>query len=248
MNILTIRDVTIGGQKPRIIAPIVEPDPAQIPARAQAVRASGADICEWRIDHFADGAATDAVCALAADVRDALGDMPLLITFRTREEGGAAAIAPEMYADLLRALCDRRAADLIDVEYMHPAAQGIIDHARRCGVATVASNHDFAATPPEAEIVDRLTRMAQMGADIAKIAVMPNSPADVLTLLQATHRAAETLPCPLITMAMGQTGMLSRIAGGTFGSACTFGSAGQASAPGQLPVSELRRMLDALYP
>ena len=51
---------------------------------------------------------------------------------------------------------------------------------------------------------------------------------------------------PLITMSMGALGMVSRVSGQVFGSAATFGSAGTASAPGQVPVVELRKMLATL--
>ena len=44
-------------------------------------------------------------------------------------------------------------------------------------------------------------------------------------------------------MSMGQLGMISRVTGQLFGSALTFGSAQQASAPGQLSVQVLRNYL-----
>ena len=79
--------------------------------------------------------------------------------------------------------------------------------------------------------------MQRLGADICKIATMPHSPADVLTLLDATRiMAEEHADRPLITMAMGALGIVSRVSGETFGSAATFGMAGTPSAPGQIPV------------
>lgn len=58
-------------------------------------------------------------------------------------------------------------------------------------------------TPAVAEIVKRLTSMVDYGADVAKMAVMPQSVEDVLTLLTATNIARQTLPQPVITMSMG---------------------------------------------
>ena len=84
-----------------------------------------------------------------------------------------------------------------------------VDLAHRHQVSVILSNHDFAATPKEEEILRRLHHMEDLGADIAKIAVMPQSAGDVLTLLSATHKASQSLSCPLITMSMKGTGLIS---------------------------------------
>lgn len=66
--------------------------------------------------------------------------------------------------------------------------------------------------------------------------------------MQATSDMAENFTeKPLISMAMGEEGMISRIAGENFGSCVTFGTVGEASAPGQLPLKELKRMMNALH-
>ena len=90
--------------------------------------------------------------------------------------------------------------------------------------------------------------MQQLGMDVAKMAVMPQSEKDVRMLLEATAEMKEQHPqTPVITMSMGKMGVLSRMAGELFGSALTFGTVGQASAPGQIPVKELRKILEMLH-
>ena len=90
--------------------------------------------------------------------------------------------------------------------------------------------------------------MQECGADLLKLAAMPKNPGDVLTLLSATWEMKEKYAGqPLITMSMGGTGLVSRLAGEVFGSALTFGSAKKASAPGQLEVIALRQILQALH-
>ena len=90
----------------------------------------------------------------------------------------------------------------------------------------------------------RLTKMQNLGADIAKIAVMPKKKEDVKKLLDATWEMQifhdET---PVVTMSMGDMGVISRVCGEFYGSSVTFGCIGQASAPGQLEVGILRQML-----
>ncbi len=170
----------------------------------------------------------------------------LLATCRTSNEGGEIAIDDETYADLTVALAESGAVDLVDVEYRRDraAVERIVAAAHARGVAVVASNHDFDATPPKDEIVARLCEMQELGADICKIAVMPRSTTDVLTLLDATRTMHEDhADRPLITMSMGGLGVVSRIAGQVFGSAATFGMVGTASAPGQVAAEELRSVL-----
>ena len=110
------------------------------------------------------------------------------------------------------------------------------------------SSHDFHKTPSFDEITGRLIGMKKLGADVAKLACMPKSAKDVLTLLSATEAIKSQYPDePLITMSMGRLGAISRISGECFGSSLTFGSAKKASAPGQLEVTTLHQILQALH-
>ena len=89
--------------------------------------------------------------------------------------------------------------------------------------------------------------MQTLGADIPKIALMPNCKKDVLTLLEATLEMSEQYADrPIITMSMAGTGVVSRLTGETFGSALTFGAASPASAPGQIGVHEVPQVLDII--
>ena len=140
-------------------------------------------------------------------------------------------------------------ADLIDVELMRDESvvRGLVEAAHRAGVAVVMSNHDFAATAPTEELVARMRRMQELDADILKIATMPFDAGDVLKLLTATWvMHSQYADRPLITMAMAGKGVISRLSGELFGSAATFGMVGQASAPGQLALPDLRMVLELI--
>ena len=89
--------------------------------------------------------------------------------------------------------------------------------------------------------------MEQAGADIAKIAVMPKELRDVLTLLDATLSAHNTLQIPLISMSMGGYGSLSRLFGWVFGSSVSFAVGEKASAPGQVPIEQLNTVVDIVH-
>ena len=88
----------------------------------------------------------------------------------------------------------------------------------------------------------------QSGADVVKLAVMPQTMQDVLDRLEETSYFHENYPDhPLITMSMGPQGCISRVAGEFFGSCVTFGAGEQASAPGQLPMEQLQEVLRILH-
>ena len=117
----------------------------------------------------------------------------------------------------------------------------------RVGVKVVASRHDFTATPDKNIIVNNLCLMQSLGADIVKFAVMPQCDRDVLTLLDATLTMKEEHnETPVITMSMSPSGVISRICGQLVGSCVTFGTAGKASAPGQIPANLLSTFLKTL--
>jgi 3-dehydroquinate dehydratase-1 len=81
---------------------------------------------------------------------------------------------------------------------------------------------------------------------VAKVAVMPDTMTDVIRLLSATERASRQLPVPLITMAMGSLGVVTRVFGSLFGSALTFAAGEKSSAPGQIPIETLREILETV--
>jgi 3-dehydroquinate dehydratase-1 len=244
---VTVRGATIGGDRPVVIVPLTGADPEALHAEAAAVVAAGPDVVEWRVDHLTDLAAAGRV---AADLRADLGDLPLLVTVRTLTEGGQADVTDAAYLTLLRDLLGTGTVDLLDVEITRDATtvRTLVDLAHAAGVPVIASQHDFAGTPAQDELVRRLLHMADVGADVLKIAVMPQDAGDVLALLGATWEASRRTDRPLITMAMGTVGVASRIAGGVFGSAATFAAVGRASAPGQVGIVPLRAALDLLHP
>ena len=119
----------------------------------------------------------------------------------------------------------------------------------RHGVKLMLSYHDFNKTPDEDFIFGTLKRAQALGADIAKVAVMPESYQDVLTLLKATLKArAEAVNIPMATMSMAREGVVTRMAGGLFGSDITFALGLASSAPGQIPIGDLRQAMALLYP
>lgn len=237
---VTVRGVTLGDGNTRVIVPLTAATPDALLAEAATVAAAGPDLVEWRIDPLL-AAGHDLTVAVA--LRAALGKLPLLVTLRTAAEGGQFEVTDPDYLDLVRGALNTGVVDLLDVELARATGTAAVRAAHEVQVPVVMSEHHFDGTPAESELVAALDRMLAADADVAKIAVMPNSPADVLTLLSATATVHARTDRPIISMAMGQLGAVSRIGGGVFGSAATFATVGAASAPGQLPLAEVRAAL-----
>ena len=202
--------------------------------------------------------------AIAADGADAVAGAPVLLTCRTAAEGGRAQLDDASYGALLRSVLDgladwapERRPAAIDVEVQRGCLPQVCTQAHGLGIDVVASFHDFEATPADEVLEEVLARMAREGADLAKIAVWPTSAHDVARLLgvcaRATVGAGERsgLGVPVAAMSMGALGAVSRVAP-TFGSALTFAvvpdeqGQARASAPGQLPIQDVRRCLELL--
>lgn len=249
MSCISVRGCRIGEGRPKVIVPIVEYTEASILEKTAEFSTLRADCVEWRVDLFEGAKDPGAVARCAAKLRVALKDKLLLITFRTKAEGGNVSLTHEEYLRYIRTVLDTDCADLIDIEFFTAGTDlaGLIEDTHTAGATVVCSSHDFRKTPPQAELVARMVQMQQSGADLPKVAVMPQSRADVLTLLAATAEMADHHPeTPVITMSMGALGAVSRLAGEAFGSAMTFANPGQASAPGQVSLDVVNDVLDAL--
>lgn len=237
------------GNYPLVITPLVGRTEQALEAELQAILPRRPDMLEWRVDFFEGIADAARVVETARTIRQAAAGLPLLLTRRHASEGGQAiAVDEAAVVALYSRACEAGCIDLIDYELSN-APQ---DLARlravsaATGVAMIMSYHNFQSTPELDTLLARFVQAAQLGADVAKVAVMPQGPEDVLTLLSATHRASQTLALPLISMSMGGLGAVSRVMGWMYGSAATFAVGQGSSAPGQIAVDELRALLAGL--
>lgn len=237
------------GRFPAICAPLVGRTREQLLSEAAVLAAHKADIVEWRVDFFGGIADTAAVIEAGERIRQAAPGIPLLFTRRSMREGGERiALTEQQVVALYGAVCAAGQADFIDYEMGNDAAavREVRELSRAHGVQLVLSFHDFQGTPALKVLNERFARAQALGADIAKVAVMPRAMDDVLTLLQATLQASRTLDIPVVSMAMGELGALTRLCGWAFGSAMTFAVGAGTSAPGQMPIEDVEAALALL--
>lgn len=210
----------------------------------------GIDVVEWRMD-YVNGSSPDDWLEILKAIRSHSASFTLLATWRRREEGGQQPIETKEYVALNQAIIRSGLTDMIDVELFagEEVVKQLVQEAHAHGVKVVMSHHDIHTTPTSEAMMIRLRAMERMGGDLVKLAVMPQCSQDVWNLLSVSSTYSERADSrPLISMAMGDLGVLSRIGGTISGSVMSFGSLKQASAPGQLPWKVLKDILTQLHP
>lgn len=201
-----------------------------------------ADLLEFRMD-LADSPLA------ALEAYD--GDLPILVTNRPEWEGGERTDGPERREELLAAL-EVPAVEAVDLELRaleYPERKTdvspVLEAAQEIEVPVVVSVHDFEGTPCRRTLVDFVHRGCQHGS-LAKVAVTPERPEDVLDLLGVTldvTREGRTVA----TMAMGETGAHSRAIAPLYGSKLSYApvAADSSTAPGQIDLETLAGLLEA---
>lgn len=250
MNPIVVRNVKIGEGMPKVCIPIVGHTQYEIISQAMTIASLKPDIVEFRIDWYDSVFDNETLIKMLQQVRKLIGNIPLLYTFRRIEEGGLQKTTIKHYAEINKLAIESGLIDMVDIELMvgDRTVKSIIKDAKEHDVVVVVSNHDFEKTPSSDELITRLEKMVELGADIPKIAVMPEENKDVLRLLEVTDVFHKTHPdIPFITMSMGGMGVITRLACEIFGSAVTFGCARKLSAPGQIEADELERALHIVH-
>lgn len=214
----------------RSIVGVIGENPVSCAKKAKQL---GADLLELRVDLLPN-----------YDIQSLEGlksfGLPVIITNRMSAEGGAWTKSEEERIDELISLMPM--ADAVDIELCAKARDEVIEEAKRKRKTVLVSSHDFNKTP-ESEVMKKILDEAlKAGADVAKLAVTPNSLDDVLRLFDVTLHARGAV----CTIAMGDMGRHSRVVAPVYGSVLTYGYVEKAAAPGQYRVDELRAMLEML--
>jgi len=249
-KIIETRGKHFGGETPLICTPLVGRTRERVLAEAASVVAKKPDIIEWRVDYFSAIANSAAVVDTARALRTAVGNLPIIFTRRSIREGGERIpLGDEQVVALYDAVAASRVVDFIDFEMGNDPdhIRSVRDSTRAQGARLILSYHNFGYTPGREFLVERFLEAERLGADVAKVAVMPRDRMDVLTLLAATAEADAKGKIPLISMSMGPLGSVTRMIGGIFGSGLSFAVGEAASAPGQIPIADLVAVYEIIH-
>jgi len=232
MPVVRIGEVTTGA-RPLIAVPLTDRE-----VRGEA-EPEAADIIELRVDMF-ENLTAEYVAHVVEMARERFSK-PLITTVRSYSEGGAVKIEDRKRKELFKAIIDL--TDAVDIEIESDIFGGIVRLARKRGKTSIASFHDFSATPGIDELSGIIRKGKSFRADIVKIAVMPNSMGDLRVITDLTLRYHEQ---GIITIAMGELGMASRIFLPMIGSLITFASLDISTAPGQLSIHRMKEFFSVL--
>lgn len=230
---------------PAICTPLTGKTKTEVLDQLQAVCLQEPDIIEWRADFLENLANTDEVLHIIHKIK-ATTKIPLLFTIRAEHEGGERiSLSKKEKIALFLHVCEETDVDAIDYETSNDKAEVVAlrSISKETNKTLILSYHHFEQTPPNEELMERAHEAEALGADVVKLAVMPESKADVLRLLELTRELDVVLGIPIVTMSMGDLGGLSRIIGWAYGSVLTFGVGVELSAPGQMPVAQLRKAI-----
>jgi len=243
---VTLGGVTLGTGMPAICVPVMGADMEEIAAAAARAKAARADVIELRIDSLRAMPALGEALKACAAVKSAAGDIPLLFTLRTGRDGGAGSTDAAAYEALLGGVVRAGACEAVDCELSvgEAAFARIAALAKAHGTALVGSSHEFGQMKDMRLAGEWLKRQEALGADVCKAAVMTRDVHEALCAMQVYAKAYETLAAPMIGIAMGPAGVMTRLCGACFGSCLTFGTAGEKSAPGQIDAIKLRAALE----
>lgn len=246
-KVIEIRGKRMGGGTPLICTPLVGRTRERILAEAASVVAKKPDVIEWRVDYFEAIADTTSVLEVGHALRTAVGELPIIFTRRSVKEGGERiGIDDGQVVRMYDAVGASRLVDFIDFEMSNDPGhvKSVRESTRASGTKLILSYHNFGYTPGVDFLVQRFLEAERLGGDVAKVAVMPRDRQDVLNLLGATAQADAKGRIPLISMAMGPLGSVTRMIGGIFGSSLSFAVGEAASAPGQIPIADLVAVFD----
>ena len=247
-KIIRVKNISIGRGRPKICGLVVGETVEEVLEMVGMANEAACDMFELRIDFFNECDELEKVKSLLRKVKRA-AEKPMIFTFRTAAEGGKRQVSEKYYKELLLMTAENALTDLVDVEAAIAENDGeLIEKLKASGAVVILSKHDFTRTPGQEELIKIFLSMEKMGADIIKVAYMPNSKKDVLSLINATEEMTSSYAsCPVVAISMGHLGMITRIMGEFLESAITFASITKASAPGQINVDGMENILDTIH-
>lgn len=165
-----------------------------------------------------------------------LSDVPIILTNRTKDEGGFFNKTEE---ERIKILSDNASlVEITDIELStnELLRQQVINNANK----TIISYHNFEKTPSQEFLQNIIDEAVKIG-DIPKVAVKPEKIEDTYILLKLLMQNRG-----IIAISMGKIGSYTRVISPILGSPVTYASVNDESAPGQLDIETTSEMIKKL--
>jgi len=218
--------------KPLICVAVIGRDTEQTITRIQGL--SSPDLIEIRFDYSLEPIDP-------SRIRDAT-ETPLIATNRPVYPGGLSKEAEEGRHGTLYEACEA-GFEYADVELEAPGSGDAVKRVHDAGSRCILSHHDFEATPTLEELNRLHARAKSMGADVVKLVGTANCYGDNIVYLAYISEKPGN-----VSFGMGLHGVPSRVLSPLMGGAFTYASTGEGeeSAPGQLTLSKMRELYEAM--
>ncbi len=194
-----------------------------------------ADLVELRVDYI-QGLRIEQLEELKAKTTK-----PAIFTCRGKAEGGNFTGSEKNRLVIIQKAIDL-GFDYVDIEL---AALKKYNLNKRRGVKLIVSYHNFQKTPNYNFLEKIINQAYNLGADIAKVAVLANKPEDNKIIFQLILNKKSNQE--IIALAMGEQGMITRLLAPLLGGYLTFATvSGKGSAPGQIDIKKLKAIYQAM--
>ncbi|MHA1960039.1 MAG: type I 3-dehydroquinate dehydratase [Candidatus Thorarchaeota archaeon] len=204
------------------------------------VRSSDAEVIEHRLDFM----------ERIEELHEIYGqsDTPIIVTCRSHTNGGHYKGSEKTRVGyLLEAIS--AGASYVDtgIETEPTLLNHVRQEASNAGCSLIVSKHYHDTTPDDSELSAMLDRLWSSGADIAKIATTPSTLDDCRRVLKL-YSLGNPKESSLVAFAMGALGRITRVYALFLGAPFMYVSMdqGEAAAPGQLSLSQMRAVLEVL--
>lgn len=265
---LEVKNTVFQKGRPQVAVSITGETLSEIVEQAREIASESVQVIEWRADYYFATMDNIGEALKSADtyleimnilegISQEAPELPLIFTIRTKGQGGQIDLSNEQIEGIQSFVADSSLVDFIDVEVKGYKKEfgGIggkrlenrVSMIHEKGKKIILSYHDFEEMIPSKDTAKLVAFMAKNGGDMFKVAAMANDDNDAKEMLEATAFLSKKGIGPLITMAMGNAGVITRIIGGKYGSVITFAAVGENSAPGQISAGRMKTELDRFY-
>ena len=229
-----------------ICVSLIDKTVSSLTASAKECKALGADLIEIRLDYIKEPVSIKTLKRLSQLHK---ADTPkTILTIRPTWEGGKFEGFEERRIDMLEDGI-KLGFDYVDIELNMDELKRkqLIEKAKKNGVKTIISYHNFEKTPVWKEIFNLIKECANNGGDIAKLVFNNNSYSDALSILKACS-AAHNLNYKFSVMGMGPLGHITRILAPALGCEMVYASLGvdKNVVEGQVDIKTLLEMWNIL--
>jgi len=197
----------------------------------------GVDIIECRFDYLNSFENLDRYLDILSRYKD-----KCIYTIRPGNEGGQFSNDPKKRAEIITKFIQRNPL-FVDVEYKLISSNDFVaDLVENENTPILISWHDFSHTPRFDDLIEQVKKM-RIYSPYIKIVTTATAIDDSIKILEI-YQKIDT-HTNLIAFAMGEMGILSRVLCTVVGTApFTYASVGQALAPGQLSIDQMKSIYD----